>query len=210
MDESGAVCVGVRGIGGLNQATAERIAAVDRKKWPFSSVADLAARASLQRRDLDLLAAADALSSLAGHRRQAAWAASVEKAAGVVQGDLFDGRSFVQEAPGNLPAPGEGENLVADYRSLGLSLRAHPLTLLRKHLAERRFVSAADFKTSANPALIRAPIIVVGRQRPAEERELVEQAEVADSHVDAGVVEVPIHGQGPGLHGADGFAVDGE
>jgi error-prone DNA polymerase len=45
-------------------------------------------------------------------------------------------------------------------------LRAHPLTLLRTHLAERRFVSAADLKISAHRALIRAAGIVVGRQRP--------------------------------------------
>jgi len=73
---------------------------------------------------------------------------------------------LVQEAPSHLPAPGEGENLVADYHSLGLSLRAHPLSLLRPHLAERRFVSAADLKTAAHRALIRAAGIVVGRQRP--------------------------------------------
>jgi error-prone DNA polymerase len=88
------------------------------KNRPFSNVADLAARAGLQRRDLDLLAAADALHSLAGHRRQAAWAAT----AAVVQGDLFDGSSGAKAESG-LPAPSVGENLVADYRSLGLTLR---------------------------------------------------------------------------------------
>jgi len=189
IDESGAVRLGLREISGLNQATAARIAAVDRKKWPFLSVADLTVRASLQRRDLDLLAAADALSSLAGHRRQAAWVASVEKAAGVVQGDLFDGRSLVQEAPGNLLAPGEGENLVADYRSLGLSLRAHPLSLLRKHLAERRFVSAADLKTSDHRALIRAAGIVVGRQRPGTATGIV----FVTLEDESGLVNVVVH-----------------
>jgi error-prone DNA polymerase len=166
IEQSGDVRLGLREISGLNMAAAERIAAVDRKNRPFSSVSDLAACANLQRRDLDLLAAADALSSLAGHRRQAAWAASIEKSVAVVQGDLFDGRSFLQETPSDLPVPSEGENLVADYRSLGLSLRAHPLSLLRTHLAERRFVCAADLKMAGHRALIRAAGIVVGRQRP--------------------------------------------
>ncbi|PKO89630.1 MAG: error-prone DNA polymerase [Betaproteobacteria bacterium HGW-Betaproteobacteria-10] len=166
IDESGAVRLGLRQVSGLAKACAERITTVDRQSRPFSNVADLATRASLQRRDLDLLAAADALFSLAGHRRQAAWAASIAKAVGVVQGDLFDAQSLVQEVPSSLPAPDVGENLVADYRALGLSLRAHPLTLLRTHLAERRFVSAADLKISAHRALIRAAGIVVGRQRP--------------------------------------------
>ena len=161
VDPDGAVRLGLREIKGLARAAGERIAAVDRRKRPFSSVADLAARASLQRRDLDLLAAADALHSLAGHRRQAAWAAT----AAVVQGDLFD-RLPAPETATDLPAPDEGENLVADYRSLGLTLRRHPLTLLRQRLTERRFVTAAALKTAGQRALIRAAGIVVGRQRP--------------------------------------------
>ncbi|MCB4361637.1 error-prone DNA polymerase [Quatrionicoccus australiensis] len=174
IDENGAVRLGLREIGGLSPAVGERIAAarenaafsaVDRQEKPFSDVADLAARAGLQRRDLDLLAAADALASLAGHRRQAAWAASVEKAPAVVQGDLFSGQVLAEAVP-DLPAPGTGENLVADYRSLGLSLRQHPLTLLRQALAERRFVTASDLKLSGHRAAIRVAGIVVGRQRP--------------------------------------------
>jgi len=160
IDADGAVRLGLREIGGLSRAVAERVA-VDRQKRPFSSVADLAARSRLQRRDLDLLAAADALRSLAGHRRQAAWAAT----AAVVQGDLFDGLP-PPETASDLPSPSAGENLVADYRSLGLTLRRHPLTLLRQRLTERRFVTAAALKTAGQRALIRAAGIVVGRQRP--------------------------------------------
>ena len=169
IDAGGAVRLGLREISGFSRAVAERVVtqgdflrgAVDRQKRPFSSVADLAARAGLQRRDLDLLAAADALHSLAGHRRQAAWAAT----AAVVQGDLFDGLP-PQETATFLLAPNVGENLIADYRSLGLTLRSHPLTLLRTQLAERRFVTAAALKTAGDRALIRAAGIVVGRQRP--------------------------------------------
>jgi len=107
------------------------------------------------------LAECDALLSLAGHRRQAAWAAT----ASVVQGDLFD-HAPVQEAALVLPAPGEGENLVADYRALGLSLRRHPLFLLRSRLAARRFLPAAELRRAGHRALVRAAGIVVGRQRP--------------------------------------------
>ncbi len=164
MDENGAVRLGLREIKGLSGAAGERVA-VNRKKRPFLDIADLVARAALSRRDLDLLAAADALHSLAGHRRQAAWAASVERASGPVQGDLFEGKTLAETAV-DLPAPGEGENLVADYRSLGLSLRNHPLTLLRSHLSARRFVLAADLNGAADRAVIRTAGIVVGRQRP--------------------------------------------
>ena len=162
LDDAGAVRLGLREISGLSRAVGEAVA-VDRQKRPFFNVADLAARAGLTRRDLDLLAAADALQSLAGHRRQAAWSASADNVA--VQGDLFAGQS-IQETAVALPAPGAGENLVADYKSLGLTLRCHPLTLLRQQLAERRFVPAAALRASGNRALIRAAGIVVGRQRP--------------------------------------------
>jgi len=160
IDEEGAVRLGLREISGFSRRVAESLA-VDRQKRPFSSVADLAARLGLQRRDLDLLAAADALHSLAGHRRQAAW----ETSAAVVQGDLFDGLP-AREASTELPAPSAGENLVADYRSLGLTLRQHPLTLLRPQLFERRFVTAAELKAAGHRALVRVAGIVVGRQRP--------------------------------------------
>ncbi|MBS1158017.1 MAG: error-prone polymerase, DnaE-like protein [Proteobacteria bacterium] len=161
LDENAAVRLGLREIRGFSPAVAERISAA-RQIRQFSDVADLAARAGLQRRDLDLLAAADALASLAGDRRQAAWAAT----AAVRQGDLFDGLPLREAAPPDLPAPAEGENLVADYRSLGLSLRRHPLALLRQHLRERRFVAAAALKTAGQRATVRVAGIVVGRQRP--------------------------------------------
>ncbi len=161
IDHSGAVRLGLREISGLSKAAADRIVAVDRKNRPFFDVADLAARARLQRRDLDLLAAADALLSLAGHRRQAAWAASAAQ----VQGDLFAG-TMVPEAPVSLSVPSEAENLLADYRHLKLTLRCHPLSLLREQLGARRFVSTAELKIAEHRTPIRTAGIVVGRQRP--------------------------------------------
>ena len=147
VNADGAVRLGLREISGFSRAVGESVA-VNRQKRPFFNVADLVARVGLTRRDLDLLAAADALQSLAGHRRQAAWSASAENVA--VQGDLFAGLP-AREAAVNLAAPGAGENLVADYRSLGLTLRHHPLTLLRQHLAERRFIPAAALAGQRRP-----------------------------------------------------------
>jgi error-prone DNA polymerase len=70
------------------------------------------------------------------------------------------------EAAIELPAPGEADNLIADYRRLQLTLRRHPLTLLRGYLAVRRFVTASELKGAGHRALVRAAGIVVGRQRP--------------------------------------------
>ena len=173
LEPDGSVRLGLREIRGLAQASGERIAQARRLR-AFIDVADLAARASLSRRDLDLLAAADALGQLAGHRRQAAWAASAAFVApraasqAARQGDLFaeEPKALDREAAVSLPAPAIGENLVADYSSLGLSLREHPLRLLRQQLANRRFLTAAQLRASGDRALVRMAGIVVGRQRP--------------------------------------------
>ncbi|MFH1659797.1 MAG: error-prone DNA polymerase [Pseudomonadota bacterium] len=190
IDDTGAVRLGLREISGFSKAVAERIATVNRKKSPFLNIADLAARAGLHRRDLDQLAAADALQSLAGHRRQAAWAAGVEKPVAAVQGDLFAGTT-IREPDAELPAPSEAENLIADYRSLGLTLRRHPLALLRQHLFERRFVTAASLKTAGHCALIRAAGIVVGRQRPGTATGIV----FVTLEDESGLVNVVVHPQ---------------
>ncbi|TXT24467.1 MAG: error-prone DNA polymerase [Rhodocyclaceae bacterium] len=190
IDDTGAVRLGLREISGFSKAVAERIATVNRKKSPFLNIADLAARAGLHRRDLDQLAAADALQSLAGHRRQAAWAAGVEKPVAAVQGDLFAGTT-IREPDAELPAPSEAENLIADYRSLGLTLRRHPLALLRQHLFERRFVTAASLKTAGHCALIRSAGIVVGRQRPGTATGIV----FVTLEDESGLVNVVVHPQ---------------
>jgi error-prone DNA polymerase len=82
-----------------------------------------------------------------------------------VQGDLIAG-TMVPEAPVSLSVPSEAENLLADYRHLKLTLRCHPLSLLRKQLGARRFVSAAELKIAEHRTPIRTAGIVVGRQRP--------------------------------------------
>lgn len=160
VDAQGAVRLGLREIVGFSQASAERLASA-RRHGGFLHLADLASRAGLSRRDLDLLAAADALADLAGHRRQAAWAA----AAVPQQGDLFS-QLAPREAPVNLAAPSEAENLVADYGAMGLTLGRHPLALLRDHLAARRFLTARQLSEGAHRQLVRSAGIVTCRQRP--------------------------------------------
>jgi error-prone DNA polymerase len=155
-----AVCLGLGGIAGLTRAGAERLLAA-RRQQSFSSVADLAARARLARSDLDALAAAGALATLAGHRRQAAWAA-----AGVaIQLDLLDSVPLPEAIP-ELAAPSEGEDLIADYASTGLTLGRHPLALLRTRLAAQRFICAGELLSAKDRQLARAAGIVTCRQRP--------------------------------------------
>ena len=160
LEDRSAVRLGLRQIGGLGRAVGERIATA-RAAGGLTAIADLAHRAALTRDDLDRLAAAGALASLAGHRRQAAWAA----AAVPLQRDLLH-EAPPCEAEIALPAPSEGEDLVADYASLQLTLGRHPLSLLRALLEARRYTTALALRALSNNAVARCAGIVTGRQRP--------------------------------------------
>jgi error-prone DNA polymerase len=147
-------------VGGLSEAAAARIAAA-RAAGAFASVQDLARRAGLDQRDLRCLAQGGALSALAGHRRQAHWAvAGLRPAAGILRG------APLGETPFALPAPGEGEDIVADYASLGLTLGRHPLALLRGRLEALRLVPAQALCARTHGSRVRAAGLVTCRQRP--------------------------------------------
>jgi error-prone DNA polymerase len=154
------VRLGLRMISGFAEAVADRIVAA-RRECPFASVEDLARRAGLNRRDLRLLASAGALRSLSDHRRLAHWeVAGVERATPVLA-DAPIAEPLPQLAP-----PTEGEELVADYASLGLTLGRHPLSLLRPRLARMRLATAAELRGLPHGRPARAAGIVIGRQRP--------------------------------------------
>jgi error-prone DNA polymerase len=152
--------LGLRLVRGLTEAGAQRIVAA-RAQAPFASVPDLAHRAALDRRDLAALADADALCALAGHRHQAVWhVGGVERLPALLAGSTFD----EEDAP--LTAPTEGQDIVADYRRVGLTLRRHPLALLRAQLRARRLVTAQEVAAAPSGRLTRTAGIVIGRQRP--------------------------------------------
>ena len=99
--------------------------------------------------------------SLAGHRHAAAWdVAGVEKLPPLLAGATFD------EAPAALAAPTEGQDIVADYRALGLTLGRHPLALLRGQLRARRLMTSAEVRDTPHGRIVRTAGIVIGRQRP--------------------------------------------
>ena len=155
--KSSAVRLGLRMVGGLAAAAGERIVA----SRPYGSVADLARRAGLNRKDLKCLAAAGALQTLAGHRRSAHWAVSgIEKGTALLPSDMG------AEDPPGLDSPAEGEEIVADYRSLGFSLGRHPLALLRSHLEKLKIVKAESLSVLLHGSRVRAAGLVTCRQRP--------------------------------------------
>jgi len=155
-----ALRLGFRLVKGLSNGGAERV--VDaRRNRPFVSIQDLAERGSLDQRDLGALASAGALASLAGHRHRARWdVAGVEPAT-----PLFP-RVNIPEGVPMLKAPGEGQNIVADYNSVGLTLGRHPVALLRSRFREEGMRTAEELWTIANDTLVSTAGLVVTRQRP--------------------------------------------
>ena len=156
-----AVRLGLNLVQGLSEAAGRRIEQA-RAEQPYADVQDLALRAGLNRHELGALAAADALHTLAGHRRHASWAA----AGAVPSRDLLRAAPPAEPAAPPLPAPDEGQDIAADYRSMRLTLRRHPVALLRPKLAARRFEPASVLNTYPDRRLARACGIVTVRQRP--------------------------------------------
>ena len=156
-----ALRLGLRLVKHLSQEGAARLLAA-RAVRAFDNIADMAERAALDRRDLEALAAADALAKLSGHRHRAVWQVTgVERAL-----PLLPAATTVDEGIPLLRAPREGQDIVADYGSLGLTLRRHPLALLRDKLQRRGIVPTQELWERPNGKMVITAGLVITRQRP--------------------------------------------
>jgi error-prone DNA polymerase len=156
------VRLGFDRIHGFPQEAAERLVAA-RAQAPFASAEDLARRAALDARQLELLAQADALAGLSGHRHASAWAV---KGIDTRATALLRETRVREEAPLALEAPSDADETLADYRATGLTLKQHPLALLREQLAALRVQPAAVLRGYPDGRLARASGLVTHRQRP--------------------------------------------
>jgi error-prone DNA polymerase len=152
--------LGLRMIKGLASEAGERIAAARRER-PFRDVNEMATRARLDRGDLNALARADALSALAGHRRNAYW-----HTLGVLGPIALGAAAPAESMQPQLLPPSEGENIVEDFRNLSLTLRRHPLALLRATLNKRRVLDASQINAARHGQIVRVTGLVTCRQRP--------------------------------------------
>lgn len=156
-----AVRIGLNRISGLNEKAIGRIVAARRQRI-FENVEDLTMRAALSARELGAIATSGALATLAGHRRQARWEAL---GAETRRTEMLRHARFT-ETPIALTVPTEGEEIIADYASLGFTLGSHPLTLLRPRLVQMRVSRAADLLCYPHGRTARVCGIVTHRQRP--------------------------------------------
>jgi error-prone DNA polymerase len=155
--EDGAVRLGLRMVGGLGKAAGARITA----SHPYVSAADLAQRAGLNAKELKALAAAGALQSLAGHRRNAHWAA-----AGVEKSTLLLPSEISREGGVEFPPAPEGQEIAADYASLGFTLGRHPVALLRNVLSSGKILAAETLNRLPHGRQASAAGLVTCRQHP--------------------------------------------
>jgi error-prone DNA polymerase len=154
------VRLGLRLVSGLSEAAAQRISKA-RAQHPFASTEDLALRAALDAGELKALASADALHALSGHRRQQVWDASALNRAPPLLRE-----APVNEVPLHLSAACEGEEVRFDYAALGVTLRSHPLSLLRQQLSKMKLLTATQLRQLPHGRLVRACGLVTMRQSP--------------------------------------------
>ncbi len=175
-DETGAptLRLGLRMVKGLSEEAGERIVSGRRLAGDaarecgrrlagdfFTSIQQLTELAGLDRRELGALASAGALRNVAGDRHRARWAV-----AGAEQPlPLFPSMARYEPTP-LLPKPTEGQNIVADYRSTGLSLERHPMCLLRRHLDRYRYVRADALPGLGDGHAVNVAGLVITKQRP--------------------------------------------
>ena len=157
--------LGLRLVKGLSREGAKRLVAA-RQQHPFRQVSNLRQWAALGKRDMEALADADALQSLSGHRHQSQWQImALEQPRPLLQDEQHQpGRYFDDEV--QLPAPQIAEEVLSDYRATGLTLKAHPMSLLRERYPFSRCKRYVELAQWGNNRFVRIAGLVTCRQRP--------------------------------------------
>jgi len=166
--------LGLREIDGFKQVWGLAIETARREGGAFRSLDDLRTRASLPAAALDMLAAADALNSLALTRRPGLWAAKGLPRASPAPLFAFAGLEEADGAPPlSLPATPLSEEVVHDYATIRLSLKAHPVSFLRERLARAGAVPAAAIDRVPDGRRTAMAGVVLVRQRPGSAKGVV-------------------------------------
>ena len=152
---------------------AERIIAARRRR-PFTSLEDFARDTALPKRALILLADADAFRSIGLDRRAALWA--VRRLPDDIPLPLFEtaaAREQPDEHAQPLPLMPLSEHVVADYQTIRLSLKGHPMEFLRSRFASERVIACASVSDANDRQYVRCAGVVLVRQRPGSAKGVV-------------------------------------
>ncbi len=162
-----ALRLGFRQAEGIHQAEAERLTVA--RRHAYGSIEELSTRARLYGRPMRALADADAFRSLGLDRREALWAVRrLPESAPLPLFEAADARELADEPEANLPVMPLGEQVASDYQTLRLSLKAHPMALLRDRFRRERVLSAADVSASRDGTFVKMAGLVLVRQRPGK------------------------------------------
>jgi len=156
--------IGLRQIDGFREAWAEQIVAAR----PFKTIEELAHKAGLPARALRLLADADACRSLGLDRRQALWEVRRTPVNTLPLFEAAQAKELGLEQDAHLPAMTSGEHVVADYQSIRLSLKGHPMQFLRERFRAMDVLSCAELATARNGSQAKVAGVVLIRQRPGK------------------------------------------
>jgi len=159
-DAQPALRLGLCLVKGLSAEGARRLVQA-RQASAFVHAQDMAERAALDRGDLRALAAADALHGLSGSRRHGYW-----QVTGVEPPTALFRQWRIAEGRPMLNPSSEAEDIAADYNSLGLSLRRHPLALLRQRFEQARMRTAEQLWSLPDETWVRIAGLVITKQRP--------------------------------------------
>ncbi|MBL4791827.1 MAG: error-prone DNA polymerase [Citromicrobium sp.] len=168
LDRPMALRLGLRQIDGFPEHVAAKLVAERVENGPYRDVAELRDRARLAPSHIERLASADAFQSLNLTRRQALWdARSLIASPDLPLFRAADERDEgAEKAATRLPVMPLSEEVVADYQTTRLSLKAHPMAFLRGDLAQRGFVRACDLRTRKFRSMVQVAGVVLIRQRP--------------------------------------------
>ena len=162
-----ALRLGLRQIDGFREEWARTLTAA--RDRPLTDIEALARRAALPGAAMRKLADADAFRSLGQDRREALWA--VRRLPDDAPLPLFaaaDARELGAEPDAQLPVMPLGEHVAADYQTLRLSLKAHPMAILRPVFAAGGVLTCAQTEARRSGALVRVAGVVLVRQRPGK------------------------------------------
>lgn len=163
-----ALRLGFRQIDGFKEDWADAIADARATGGPFTGIEDLARRADLPARALHLLADADACASLGRDRRAALWEVRRTPTGELPLFAAARARELGEEPAVTLRPMTQGEHVAVDYQTHRLSLKAHPMALLRPFFAAEDAMPCRDLRTARAGAHIRIGGVVLVRQRPGK------------------------------------------
>lgn len=160
-----ALRLGLRLVDNLQETAALRV--MGRRSTPYTDVGDIKARATLDIKAVHSLAAADTMRSMGIDRRQALWQSQAVKDAPALP--IFEhaqAAAYGDEPEVTLPKMPKTEHVVADYQTLRLSLKAHPISFYRSSLRAQGYRAASDLPAMRHGQKVSLAGLVLVRQKP--------------------------------------------